>query len=51
MKARCPECGRNVHVWPRRQHATFPAAHWTAPGSGVRCEATGWLVEAEDVAA
>lgn len=50
MKARCPECGRTVHIWPRIQHPTYPA-HWTAPGSGIRCEATGWLVEAEDRAA
>lgn len=50
MKARCPECGRLIHIWPRVRHATYPA-HWTERGSGVRCEGTGWLVEAEDVAA
>ena len=50
MKARCPECGRLVHIWPRKMRSTFPA-HWTAPGSGVRCDGTGWLVEDEDVAA
>lgn len=50
MKALCPCCGRRIHIWPRVHHSTFPM-HWTAPGSMVWCEAGGWLVEDEDLAA